>query len=305
MNHDFMSYAAPLAPGQSGTRPTAGALGLTRAMYANRGWYSGAANTGQVDVAGAKLIASCQSASTPMLMDIEPWLQEMQTTVAGQVFPADLAKRTTFGTAIASAVNAMRSTANGATRIMMPYASVNGQYNPYNPPAWQASFKATNEAMFLEPYPGAPNGIQALFDYVLVSCYTSYEDQALNDLRIDGLLNEAQRLFPGKPLVGLLHPRWGQTNPTLHFDFMPEARFEHECRHVRSRCQHSGLWDSNLYGPPGAARNPATGYALAGGNAWDSNAGWWKAYKRTFIPQTATMPHNHGGGVSSGLGGVR
>ena len=59
---DFMGWGSSLAPGQSGTRPTAAQLGLTRSAYANRGWYKNGYN-GEVDVAGAKLIAGCLPSS--------------------------------------------------------------------------------------------------------------------------------------------------------------------------------------------------------------------------------------------------
>ena len=221
----------------------------------------------------------------------------------GRLAPSD--NIATFGAAIATTVNAMRSTANGANRILMPYASLNGQYNPGNGAAWIAAWKATNDAIYKAPYPGAPNGIGALFDYALVSCYTVYTDQALNDARIDGLIDEAKRLYPGKPIVGLLWMRYpnGQSDPNLRYDFVPEARFEHECQHVKARCEHAALFDFNGYGVPGttfAQRQAGTGYALAGGMAWNDNLPQWKAFKRVFFPaQNDTIQYNQSGGSQS------
>jgi hypothetical protein len=286
---DCLDYSATRAPGQNGQKPFSSDLGMVPMFYLGNGFYDGPADAAKVNAAGAHRLGRGLPKDATVLLDLEPWLHRMIDWSGRNLAPHP--NRDRFAAAIARTVYLIRSACPSAK--IGTYQSIIGTFHPDNDPAWLRAYRDTNDAVFVAPFPGAPNGIGNLFDAAVVSFYRCYSDDALNRRRIDGLASEARRLYPHLPLWSTLWARYPQSYQALplRFDYMTRPHVRQMIELSRQLADSEIWWGSNLYGRPGlsiADRNEF-GYAREGGDGWDPNATWWQeAQQWLAVPKVET-----------------
>jgi hypothetical protein len=285
---DSMDYSAARAPGQDGQKPPAHALGMRPMVYLGTGWYAGAAADARVNAAGAFASGRRIPPGSLVMLDFEPYLHRMVDWSGRNLAPH--ADRARFAAAISRTVYLVRAACPSAT--IVTYQSLVGTFNADNGDAWMRAYRDTNEAVYIEPHPGAPNGIGNLFDAAVVSFYRCYSDQRANTRRVEGIAAECRRLYPEKRLLSVLWERYPQSYDVaaLRFDIMEPPHIADMIGLSRRLADSEIWWGSNLYGRKGlvpAERNKF-GYAVEGGNGWDDSAPWWQE-ARKWLP----IPSNH------------
>lgn len=301
---DNLSWSAPLGPTQgTARRPTAQALGMTRASYFNNAYFGSA--DGVVDIAKAKEIGNCLPAATMTMFDFETWLAKC-ATYSGAVMPAP--NRAVYQKAIVDSLAAVRSTPRGRSCQYMPYQATLGLGAHNFGEAWISANLAAQQTIFHEPVEGAPSGIGALFDLKLCSVYRRYSDWAYDADRIRWLAGLMRQLYPGERICGGVTARLNANDAgPRKYDYLTEDEMEKYLDVVLSCFDDVAPWDWNGYGPegtPSSERNPANGNAIVPGTgaingaAWNENWGWVRAMRRRMRGAiVTTVPQTPGGGV--------
>lgn len=322
---DCMGYTAKTLAGTDPVVPSSTALGLTPAAYINRLWLPGStASNPRIDVALVKRTCNCPSLpwGVEAMFDIE-WLVKRLFSTKANGSPQPAADRATWQAEIVKLVDAIRSTDKGSVAKIMPFHSLITTSIAANGGDWHPQYRLTNETVFLEPVPGAPNGIGLLWDRAVARFYREYRSNSVDAANIMATGVELARVYPGLTRVGLLQPRksgadWAQEVPANRFDYLSEEQFTSSLEAAKASGVHwLGLWNSGHYGPEGwtiRKTSDGTFYAVAAvgsnqvvGDEWNENYGWAKALRKfqRGTPTVVTTPYSGSGGVDIGGGGVR
>lgn len=292
--YDVMGYVAGKLP----LRPPASQLGLTPTVY-----FGFNAATPTPDLQKAAGIGNCLPQGSDVCIDLE-------TAVAACVnyqgaAPSPSPNRAVYQKAIVDTMAALRSNPRGASCKYVPYASCLGAMNAYNGATWLSGNQSTCQTVFLEPVPGAPNGIGNLFETKLVSVYVFYNDPVLAQKNLVEKARLMRLLYPAQKIVAACSARFasGYDIPDRRLDYMTGAEMQTHLATVTNLFDEILLFDSALYGVKGttlAQRQAGTGYALAGPNGWDEQAEWWQVVKSYM--RTTTVPYNGNTGEHHNFG---
>lgn len=308
---DNLTHSVTPGPGQpQEKRPPAAALGLTRSGYFNNEYFAPAASVasgGAVDLAKVKEVGNCPGLppATQMMYDFETLLAPM-ATYSGLVQPA--ADRLKYQRAVADSMGAMRATTRGGTCQYMPYQSVLGLGAHDFGATWINAYVSAIQTIFLEPVPGAPNGIGNLFETKLVSVYRRYSDWNYDRQRIAWLASVLRQVYPGARICAGINPRIVASDAgNRRYDYLSRAEMTDYLAVVLDNFDDVAIWCWNGYGPEGtpASQRNSAGYAIVpgttatvNGDGWHEDAGWWQAVKSKMRgPQNDTMQYNQSGGV--------
>jgi hypothetical protein len=311
---DNMSWSAALGPGQpQAARPTAQQLGFIRTGYFNNGYFATSATvngveTVGVDAAKAREIGNCLPFNVDSMFDFETWLAKCATYAP---VPAPAPNRLTYQRGVVLALEAVRSTPRGASCRYFPYQAALGIGAHDFGAAWLNANLSTLQTIFLEPVPGAPNGIGALFERKLVSVYRRYSNWSYDAQRIAWHASVMRQLYPGERICAGVNPRIVAADAgSRRYDYLTEQEMDAYLNVVQEHFDDIAPWCWNGYGPEGtpASQRNASGYAIVpgtgaiNGDGWHGDdAGWWRAMKRRLRgPIVTTMPVGPGGGVQTG-----